>query len=226
MSEIATLVDIIHKKYVDWTSEERDEDYYIFEYKLKAKSIDGIPMHASMLFKNSNREIVFTITSKKINGDDGKFIYYETKLFFDKTSKIKANTASYAIGDIAEATHKLFEEILPNLKFNKLLGKFLMGSDIESNIEIRECMVLELLFSKCENIEPTCQICIVCYEKTQTNTKCDHSLCYYCWERLPQVISNGSSRQLCPACKGVINTNYDDDIISESEASSYADDNA
>jgi hypothetical protein len=218
MSEITALVDIIYKKYVDWTAEERDEDYYIFEYKLKAKSIDGIPMYASMLFKHSNREILFTIMSKKINGEDGKLVYYDTKLFFDKNSKIKANTAIYVISDIAEATNKLFE-ILPKLKFNKLLGKFLINDDIESNLEIQECMILESLLSKCENVEPICQICIVCYEKTQTNTKCDHSLCYYCWERLSQVISNGASRQLCPACKGTINTNYDDDI-SESDASS------
>ena len=95
------------------------------------------------------------------------------------------------IGDFAT---KLLEEVLPNLKLGRN-GKMNFEKDGEDAVvgEIKnlfgEIEMPNLVIDKCE--------CVVCYEKTQTKTDCEHSLCYRCWSKLKEV----DGALPCPMCR-------------------------
>jgi hypothetical protein len=95
------------------------------------------------------------------------------------------------IGDFAT---KLLEEVLPNLKLRRN-GKMNFEKDGEDAVvgEIKdlfgEMEMPNLVTDKCE--------CVVCYEKTQTKTDCEHSLCYRCWSKLKEV----DGTLPCPICR-------------------------
>jgi hypothetical protein len=95
------------------------------------------------------------------------------------------------IGDFAT---KLLEEVLPNLKLRRN-GKMNFEKDGEDAVvgEIKdlfgEIEMPNLVTDKCE--------CVVCYEKTQTKTDCEHSLCYRCWSKLKEV----DGTLPCPICR-------------------------
>jgi hypothetical protein len=99
--------------------------------------------------------------------------------------------------EIGEFAVKLLDEVLPNLKLRRN-GKMNFEKDGEDAVvgEIKnlfgEIEMPNLIIDKCE--------CVVCYEKTQTKTDCEHSLCYRCWSKLKEV--DGSLP--CPICREAI----------------------
>ena len=77
-----------------------------------------------------------------------------------------------------------FVNHINNLKFDKLIGKFVLQSTENSdsktiindtNDVLMEMKLFPQLFKDNE--------CSVCLEKTTTKTYCNHSLCYICWEK-------------------------------------------
>ena len=205
---ISEVASIIHMKYNRFNND--DPGYYMFDYRLSSiKAIDNLPIFALLLFKRNYKKIILCITSQKINFDEDKVSYYEKQLFIDKNSQLTSKSITtenhfldYTIIDITKALNNLYR-ILPNLKFNKMLGKFFIGDDIE----IRETVAwLELLSPLLKNIELIYDNCVVCAEKTKTKTKCNHSLCYYCWEHIPIIIHKNEeddeiTKQICPICR-------------------------
>jgi hypothetical protein len=96
--------------------------------------------------------------------------------------------------EIGEFAVKLLDEVLPNLKLRRN-GKMNFEKDGEDAVvgEIKnlfgEIEMPNLIIDKCE--------CVVCYEKTQTKTDCEHSLCYRCWSKLKEV----DGALPCPMCR-------------------------
>lgn len=96
--------------------------------------------------------------------------------------------------EIGEFAVKLLDEVLPNLKLRRN-GKMNFEKDGEDAVvgEIKnlfgEIEMPNLVIDKCE--------CVVCYEKTQTKTDCEHSLCYRCWSKLKEV----DGALPCPMCR-------------------------
>lgn len=96
--------------------------------------------------------------------------------------------------EIGEFVVKLLDEVLPNLKLRRN-GKMNFEKDGEDAVvgEIKnlfgEIEMPNLVIDKCE--------CVVCYEKTQTKTDCEHSLCYRCWSKLKEV----DGALPCPMCR-------------------------
>ncbi len=96
--------------------------------------------------------------------------------------------------EICDFATKLLDEVLPNLKLRRN-GKMNFEKDGEDAVvgEIKnlfgEIEMPNLIIDKCE--------CVVCYEKTQTKTDCEHSLCYRCWSKLKEV----DGALPCPMCR-------------------------
>jgi hypothetical protein len=96
--------------------------------------------------------------------------------------------------EICDFATKLLDEVLPNLKLRRN-GKMNFEKDGEDTVvgEIKnlfgEIEMPNLVMDKCE--------CVVCYEKTQTKTDCEHSLCYRCWSKLKEV----DGALPCPMCR-------------------------
>ncbi len=96
--------------------------------------------------------------------------------------------------EICDFATKLLDEVLPNLKLRRN-GKMNFEKDGEDTVvgEIKnlfgEIEMPNLVMDKCE--------CSVCYEKTQTKTDCEHSLCYRCWSKLKEV----DGALPCPMCR-------------------------
>lgn len=82
---------------------------------------------------------------------------------------------------------KKFITNIRNIKFNNELGVF-PDKDI---IKHGETFV-------CDNIELLTEECSVCYEKTETKTKCGHSLCIRCETEL--FIKRKASCPICRSC--------------------------
>ena len=115
-----------------------------------------------------------------------------TLFIFEKRSNSEEERLTEKeIGDFAT---KLLEEVLPNLKLGRN-GKMSFEKDGEDAVvgEIKdlfgEIEMPNLVMDKCE--------CVVCYEKTQTKTDCEHSLCYRCWSRVKKV----DGIVPCPMCR-------------------------
>ena len=62
--------------------------------------------------------------------------------------------------------------VITQLKFNKRTGRFTLKQLREINTD--DC-------------------CSVCMETTTTKTKCNHLLCYECWEKI--------NKKICPLCR-------------------------
>ena len=96
--------------------------------------------------------------------------------------------------EICDFATKLLDEVLPNLKLRRN-GKMNFEKDGEDAVvgEIKnlfgEIEMPNLVTDKCE--------CVVCYEKTQTKTDCQHSLCYRCWSKVKEV----DGIVPCPICR-------------------------
>jgi hypothetical protein len=86
---------------------------------------------------------------------------------------------------------QIFHKTIHNFKFSKLLGVFYDASDEISMRKIRLEELKHQVFPK-----PNPNVCCVCLENTETKTKCGHSLCYHCYEKLEKMT--------CPYCRGKI----------------------
>ena len=92
--------------------------------------------------------------------------------------------------EIIDAVNR-FETSINRIRFDKYTNQFIgtEKEEIESQFK-KSCASL----INSSNIESIYQQCPVCYEMTRGKTKCNHPLCYECW--------NGLSRKpTCINCK-------------------------
>lgn len=205
---------------------------YDFHYEIPNNPfMDGIPSYSFLSLKLKHKCIELCIHSDNIFDDNDPITYYEKNLFEDSTIFISENQEDdgdhnishdntkhvcYSIEDITIALNNLFINIVPNLKFSKLIGKFITNSDTD----ILEIEAWNTILSKNSNIKLKYEECSVCYELTKTKTKCKHPLCYKCWEKIIENL-NGESEEdaeedeeeeelipVCPICRKSICTNF------------------
>ena len=99
--------------------------------------------------------------------------------------------------DVELGLNKLVE-ILKDLKFNKYRGEFLKYDISHRIFDVFKCSNIDII----EGEE-----CAVCYERTLTKTKCNHSICYRCMEQIqtiPDPDYPGSYHEHykpCPMCR-------------------------
>jgi hypothetical protein len=187
-----------------------------FEYPLELATIDDMPIYAFFIIKKNYKYIKFYINSKTIidlNNEFDSVIYYQ-KIVFEKDplEKSSKKIVEYTIEDIIQAINQL-REILPILKFNIMIGQFVID-----NTATEEILALQSTLSF-DNVTFVYDTCPVCSEMTKTKTKCNHPLCYKCWEKLPIVIceTGNCNQQICPICRTVINHLLDGDEDDEGD---------
>ena len=87
---------------------------------------------------------------------------------------------------------QLYHKTIHNFKFSKLTGEFFDPTDKKIMRKMRLQELKDEVFLK--TTEP--DVCCVCLENTQSKTKCGHSLCFHCYEKLEKMT--------CPCCRGKI----------------------
>lgn len=211
---IEILAEIISKKMEKKTSLFSHIEIDTIDYPLELATIDEMPIYAYLEFNVKYKCIKFIIISNKIidydvKNEDGTIIYYENPILPSDSNK---KNEKYTIEEIIQAIGAV-REILPQLKFNISIGEFV--TDDEPN---KELLALHELFAF-DNVTSIYTPCSVCHETTKTKTKCNHPLCYRCWEKLFANQFGGIIK--CPICRKVINPN-DDEASEGSEASEWS----
>lgn len=113
----------------------------------------------------------------------------------------------YNIESIEKFLQKIKNEILPNLKLDKIFGKlFITNSDGKKSIQ-KDNVCEDIFGFQYSNYEK----CTVCYEQTYTQTSCSHSLCVDCWNKI--------KNNTCPLCRSELfmSNNNDDDNDNEDD---------
>lgn len=81
---------------------------------------------------------------------------------------------------------------MPNLKLNKIFGKFILNKkDGNKTIEINN--IGEDIFGFTYSNYKECS---VCYSMTYSETSCNHHLCIDCWSKI--------KNDLCPICRNTL----------------------
>jgi hypothetical protein len=209
MTSIETLARIILNKYNTNKLEGSYKDG--FEYPLEFATIDNMPVYAFFIIKkNYYKYIKFYINSTTIvdfnSGHEFDSIIYYQKTVLEASSILENSKkiVDYTIEDIINAINKL-QELLPILKFNLTVGEFVVD-----NTATEEILALKEVFTL-SNVTFVYEPCSVCNEITKTKTKCNHPLCYRCWEKLPIVSceTGNCNKQICPICRATINYSHD-----------------
>ena len=135
--------------------------------------------------------------SKKILycGPRGEYILY----------KQREKLHPYTSNKINQFLLKAKNDVLPNLKLDKVFGKFILVNK-NGKKNIQEANVGEDIFGfEYSNYSK----CSVCYESTYTHTGCNHPLCVSCWNQ----IKNDS----CPICRNALIMHNEDGEDEEDE---------
>jgi len=114
--------------------------------------------------------------------------------------------------------------ILNNIKFNRLTGKFYLNNEDEENVTI-EALEEQIRFYKKLNsnikVRKTYENCSVCFDPTMCKSKCDHYLCYPCWNKISEYVCDECQEnddkgcddetcchQRCPTCRQLLVVMY------------------
>ena len=150
--------------------------------------------------------IGFIIESKKISQgcpccSNNKYILYS----------LKEKLFCFTPKTINKFLLRAKNDILPNMKLDKVFGKFiLIGKDGKK--QIQEENVGEDIFGYEYS---NCTKCSVCYELTYTHTSCNHPLCVSCWNQI--------ENDVCPICRNklAMNNELNGEIDEESYNENY-----
>ena len=190
----STLASIILTKYTN----EEDTNEYGFSYSLPISKINDVSVNAFLEINNLRKSIIFYVNSKIII----KFSNQQYFKYYISSDSTIINY-EYTIEDFIEAINKV-QELLPIMKFDKLIGRFSTDSTSEQE---KQCV--EALFNT-SNVTLIYENCSVCQECTTTKTKCGHSLCFPCWEKIKRTEETDHEstyeHQICPVCRAIINT--------------------
>lgn len=156
--------------------------------------------------------IKFVVECPRIKIDDS-YEYYELYSYGEKLKK-------YSAKKIDDFILNIKNNIICNLKLDKLFGKFILSKKDDNIVVINENNIgIDIFGLEYSNFND----CVVCYEKTNTLTSCNHNLCVSCWNKL-------NKKNSCPFCRGFLllknddysdKENEDDDDDEENEDSAY-----
>ena len=192
-----------------------------FDYVLELETIDEMPIYAYLEFYIKYKCIKFIVSSNQIIDSDAidvnhdsnyNIMYYHGVILPCDSSK---TNEKYTIEEIINAINST-REILPKLKFNISIGEFVTDDEAD-----KEILALQELFTF-DNVTSIYTPCSVCHGITKTKTKCNHPLCYRCWEKLftcqIEIIK-------CPICRKVISSVKSEDGSEDSSEDDNAADN-
>ena len=115
-------------------------------------------------------------------GPRGEYILY----------KQREKLHPYTSNKINQFLLKTKNDVLPNLKLDKVFGKFILVNK-NGKKNIQEANVGEDIFGfEYSNYSK----CSVCYESTYTHTGCNHTLCVSCWNQI--------KNDTCPICRNAL----------------------
>jgi len=169
------------------------QDYY----KIKLSSVNKI----NELEINCN--IVINKVKKNKKNDYYIGIWIDSKKIWIKNDfhnlySQREKLQKYSSDKINDFLLKFKNNILPNLKLDKVFGKFDLVKSDGSKTITKENIGIDIFGLEYSN----CDECSVCYESTYTLTHCSHPLCIGCWNKLKV--------QLCPMCRSDISPQDDD----------------
>ena len=147
--------------------------------KLKIIYQKDILKHIKCL--NADTEVLYTTKiyykdprmNFRIEDDDGREIFIEDDDAMNEDIKTKLDCIDY----------KYIYELCDKLKYNKLTHKFYLCDFDETYIDKHICNL---------------QDCVVCYEKTDFITECNHIVCYLC---IFKMCKTDKSNIKCPMCR-------------------------
>lgn len=159
------------------------------------KSIDGVAVEAIIRPKRDRGIRLFITTEFLVCPQEHEERDAEPEELYASEELVYTNISSIN-GSMMET---LFKDI-PNLKFDKMNGKFVIG-------QVEDPFAFLELF---QNVETSFQKCCVCMDKTLTTTCCGHHLCYDCTAKIKPIKDadydpdSDSRKILCPICRGRI----------------------
>lgn len=140
------------------------------------KSVDGIDCNVRLILRKvklnatNTMLIQLEIEPKFIEACIGSG--RENWTYYDETIQCKINTKS-----VKEAFEKHLN-ILEDIKFDKIKCKFF------PKIKLDFELALQNAFKSLSNVKTKIDKCCVCHEETSIKTKCNHSLCIPCADKI------------------------------------------
>jgi hypothetical protein len=181
------------------------------ELRLPIDELDNIKVCIHMAFSYS--KIVLKIYAKSIWVNDEHVVYNDI-ILAHKCKGEKLELEDFIIAFIQ------MDRSLGHYKFNNTIGKFedirLKPKDYSilfknvlslNNIKTDITSLNNISFSFKKNIKNiNINKCCLCFELTEIKTRCNHTLCYRCWENITEC---NRHRKRCPICTE--NLNEDDE---------------
>jgi hypothetical protein len=197
---------------------------YCYEHeddlKLPIDELDNIKVEIYMAFSYS--QIVLKIYAKSIVINDESVVYNDNDIILAyKCFGKKLNLEDFIIAFIR------MDRRLGHYKFNNTIGKF---EDIR--LKPKDYSILFKSVLSLNNIKPSLNNivafkknvvafknininkCCLCFELTEIKTRCNHTLCYRCWENITEC---NRHRKRCPICTEDLNEDVDEDEDEDEE---------
>ena len=192
------------------------------DLKLPIDELDNIKVEIYMAFSYS--QIVLKIYAKSIWINDeqvwinDKQVVYNDIILAYKCFGKKLNLEDFIIAFI------IMDRSLGHYKFNNTIGKFedirlkpkdysILFKSVLSLNNIKPSLNNIVAFKKnIENIN--INKCCLCFELTEIKTRCNHTLCYRCWENITEC---NRHRKRCPICTEDLNEDVDEDEDEDEE---------
>lgn len=172
------------------------------DLKLPIDELDNIKVDIRMVFSYS--KIVLKIEANSIVINDESVVYNNIILEYKHNGK-KLDLEDFIIAFIR------MDRSLGHYKFNNTIGKF---EDIrlkpkDFSILFKNVLSLNNIVAFKKNIENiNINKCCLCFELTEIKTRCNHTLCYRCWENITEC---NRHRKRCPICTEDLNEDVDED---------------
>ena len=178
---------------------------------LPIDELDNIKVCIHMVFSYS--KITLKIQANSIVINDESVVYNDIILAYKHNGK-KLDLEDFIIAFIK------MDRSLGHYKFNNTIGKFedirLKPKDYSilfknvlslNNIKTDITSLNNISFKKnIKNIN--INKCCLCFELTEIKTRCNHTLCYRCWENITEC---NRHRKRCPICTEDLNEDVDED---------------
>jgi len=174
---------------------ETEQTRIVSTTKLPIQMIDNV--NVNVYIKIYKKAFILDIKAKTIIVNGFHYTYYRNELVI--------NNYDLTFVDYIIAYMKL-QYILHNYRFNNYLGIFEDKKNFK-NIAVS----LHNVFNT-KNIKLINDECCVCMELTRNKTKCNHTICYICWDTIKRTRNDDEFlHKQCPMCRECIDY-YKEDL--------------
>ena len=174
-------------------------------YNFDIESIDD--MSVFVIIENKDLRIIARNIDQCIGDGDTKPV----SLYWEKILGVGERTYT-------EVHLEQIVTILNNIKFNKVIGKFYLNGNVNNTIEaLEEKNKFYKKFNSNIKVRKTYDDCSICFEPTMCKSKCEHYLCYPCWDKIDSYYCDECkedeenicddetcNHQRCPICRQLL----------------------